>query len=62
VHVERRHDLRKRDTAAPELGPVRQELVLVERLLVDQLVRIRWPQQRDLPASEVERVFDQSAA
>ena len=62
AHVERRYDLRKCDAAAPELGPVRQELVLVERILVDQLVRVRRPQQRDLPAGEVERVLDQSAA
>jgi hypothetical protein len=62
AHVERRHDFGKCDPTAPELGPVRQELVVIKRILVDQLVRVRRPQQRDLPAGELERVLDQSAA
>ena len=39
--VERRRRARERDPARPELRPVRQELVIVERRLVDQLVRAR---------------------
>ena len=30
------------EAARPELGPVRQELLLVERRFVDQLLRARW--------------------
>jgi hypothetical protein len=62
VYVELRHDSGECNAAAPELGPVREELVLVEGVLVDQLVCIRRPQQRDLPAGELEGVLDQSAA
>jgi hypothetical protein len=32
---------REREAARPELGPVRQELILVERSLVDQLLGAR---------------------
>ena len=61
-HVEPGHDFGERNPAAPELGPVRQELVVIEGVLVDQLVRVRRPQQRDLPAGELEAFLDQSAA
>ena len=32
----------KCETARPHFGPVRQELLLIERGLVDQLLRARW--------------------
>ena len=62
AHVERRDDLGERDAARPQLRPVRQKLVLVERVLVDELVGVRRPQQRHAPAGELERLLDQSAA
>ena len=62
AQVELRYDLGERDAARPELGPVRQELVLVERLLVDQLIRVRRPQERDAPPGELECLLDQSVA
>ena len=60
--VERRYDLRERDAARPELRPVRQELVLVEGLFVDELVGVRRPQERDAPVGELECFLDQSVA
>ena len=56
---------RERNPAWPELGPVRQELLLVECRLVDQLVRTRRTE--DLEAqtvSELDLLLDevQSAA
>ena len=56
---------REREAARPELGPVRQELLLVERRLVDQLVGARRAE--DLEASarpELDLLLDevQSAA
>jgi hypothetical protein len=42
---------RKSEPTRPELGPVRQELLLVERRLVDQLVRARRTE--DLEAQTV---------
>jgi|tagenome__1003787_1003787.scaffolds.fasta_scaffold20590898_2 hypothetical protein len=52
----------ERDAARPELGPVRQELFLVERRLVDQLIRARRAQERQGPACELELLLDQRAA
>jgi hypothetical protein len=52
----------ERDAARPELRPVGQELVLVERLLVDELVRARRPQQRQLTARDLDDLLDQSDA
>jgi hypothetical protein len=62
VDVERLDDARERDAARPELGPVGQELLLVERCLVDQLVRTRRAQERQRAAGELELLFDQRAA
>jgi hypothetical protein len=33
--------VRQRDAARPQLRPVREKLVVVERVLVDELVRAR---------------------
>jgi hypothetical protein len=55
-------DLGECDPARPELRPVRQELVLFERLLVDQLVGARRSQQRELPPGDLDALLDQSAA
>jgi hypothetical protein len=55
-------DVSEGDAARPELRPVGQELVLVEGALVDQLVGARRPQQGDLPACDLDDVFDQRAA
>ena len=52
----------KCDAARPELGPVRQELVLVERRFVYQLVGARRARERHLPACELECLVDQRAA
>jgi hypothetical protein len=52
----------EREPARPQLGPVGQELVLGERLLVDELVGARRPQDGQLPAGELEAFLDQSAA
>ena len=41
---------REGEPARPELGPVRQELLLVERRLVDQLLSARRPQNRQAKA------------
>jgi hypothetical protein len=60
--VEQLDDAGERDAARPELGPVRQELFLVEGLLVDQLVRARRPEERQRSAGELELLFDQRAA
>ena len=49
---------RERDAARPELRPVRQELLVVERRLVDQLVRARRPQQRQRGTGQFERFLD----
>lgn len=46
-------------SARPELGPVRQELLLVERRLVDQLLRARRTQDRQPQAgAELDILFD----
>jgi hypothetical protein len=50
----------EREAARPELRPVRQKLVLVERRLVDQLVRARrteYPQAQ--PACELDLLLDE---
>jgi hypothetical protein len=52
----------EREAARPELGPVRQELLLVEGRLVDQLVGARRAQERQRPAGELELLLDQRAA
>jgi hypothetical protein len=47
------------EAARPELGPVRQELLLVERRFVDQLLGARRPQNRDPEAgNELDLLFD----
>ena len=48
---------RERDAARPELGPVRQEFLLVERLLVDQLVGAGGTQQRQRVSGEPDGFF-----
>jgi hypothetical protein len=49
----------KRDSARPELGPVRQELLLVERRLVDQLLCTRRPEDRQPKAgAELDLLLD----
>ena len=53
------------EAARPELGPVRQELLLVERGLVDQLVRARRAEDLEaLAVPELDLLLDevQSAA
>jgi hypothetical protein len=55
-------DARESDAARPQLGPVGQELVCVERRLVDQLVRARRPQKRQRLPGELELLLDQSGA
>jgi hypothetical protein len=52
-------DLRERDAAGPELRPVREELFLVERLLVDQRVRLRRAQESKHPTGELDLLVDQ---
>jgi len=56
---------RESEAARPELGPVRQELLLVERRLVDQLVGTGRPEDLEAPAvPELDLLLDelQSAA
>ena len=56
---------RERQAARPELGPVRQELLLVERRLVDELVGARGTEDLEAqPLPEVDLLLDevQSAA
>ena len=60
--AQRGHDRCQRNAARPELRPVGQELILVEGVLVDQLVGVRRPQQRDGAARELEPLFDQRPA
>ena len=62
VELESGDHARKVDAARPELGPVGQELVLVERALVDQLVGARRSQHDELAAAELELLLDQSGA
>jgi len=51
---------RERKAARPELGPVRQELLLVERRVVDQLVGARRTEDREAqPVSELDLVLDE---
>ena len=53
------------EAARPELGPVRQELFLVERRLVDQLVGARRTEDLETqPVPELDLLYDevQSAA
>jgi hypothetical protein len=62
AHLEAGDRFGERKAARPELRPVRKELVLVEGGFVDQLVGARRAQERELPAGDRERLFDQSAA
>ena len=62
VELERLDVAGEREAARPELRPVRQELLLVEGRLVDQLVCARRAQERQRPAGELELLLDQSAA
>jgi hypothetical protein len=49
----------EREAARPQLRPVRQELVALERGLVDQLLCVRRPQNRQTqPAGELDLLFD----
>jgi hypothetical protein len=58
----------EREAAGPEFGPVRQELLLVERGLVDQLLRARRAEdleaqavpELDLFLDEVQRAANRS--
>src|SRR5581483_5418665 len=52
---------REREAGGPELGPVRQELVLGERLLVEERLRLRRPPELELDAADPEPVGDQSS-
>jgi hypothetical protein len=55
----------EREAARPDLGPVREELLLVEGCLVDQLLGTRRPQDLEAQAGcELDLVLDelQSAA
>jgi aryl-alcohol dehydrogenase-like predicted oxidoreductase len=56
--VERADRLGEHDPTGPELGPVRQELLLVERRLVDQLVGARRPHEDDLATRELDGFLD----
>jgi hypothetical protein len=50
---------RESEAARPELGPIREELLLVERRLVDQLFCARRPQDRQPQAgTELDVLFD----
>jgi hypothetical protein len=50
---------RENESARPELGPVRQELLLVECRLVDQLLCARRPQDRKPKAgAELDLLLD----
>jgi hypothetical protein len=50
----------EREAARPELGPVGQELLLVERRLVDELLRARRPEDRQGQAPrELDLLVDQ---
>jgi hypothetical protein len=60
--IERRDMVGEGNAARPQLGPVRQELLDLERLLVDQLLGARRPQEGQRPACDDELLFDQSAA
>jgi hypothetical protein len=62
VDVARRDVLCQRDAARPQLRPVREELLVLEERLVDQLVGARRAEQRQRLPGEVERLLDQSAA
>src|SRR4051794_18136049 len=62
IERKRLDEATERDAARPELRPVRQELLLVERGLVDQLVGARRTQERQRPAGELELLLDQRAA
>jgi hypothetical protein len=62
AQVARADDSGQSQTARPELGPVGQELVVVEARLVDQLVCARRTKQCQRPAGELELELDQSAA
>jgi hypothetical protein len=51
---------REGEAARPELGPVRQELLLVERRLVDQLVGARRTEDLDAQAvPELDLLLDE---
>ena len=59
AQLEARDMAGKRDSARPELGPVRQELLLVERRLVDQLLCTRRPEDRQPKAgAELDLLLD----
>ena len=62
LEPERLDETGERNATRPELRPVRQELFLVERRLVDQLVGARRAQERERPACELELLLDQRAA
>jgi hypothetical protein len=58
----RRDVLGERDAARPQLGPVWEELLVREGVVVDQLLGARRTQQRQRPPRDDELVLDQSCA
>jgi hypothetical protein len=52
--------VREREPAGPQLCPVGQELLLVERLLVDEAVRARGAPEDELASGELDALLDQS--
>ena len=62
LEPERLDEAGERNPARPELRPIREELFLVERRLVDQLVGARRAQERQRAACELELILDQRAA
>ena len=60
AQLEARDVAREGEPARPQLGPVGQELLLVERRLVDQLVGARRPQDREpQPGGELDLLLDE---
>ena len=60
--VERRHVVGERKPARPQLGPVRQELVLLEALLVDEALRIVGTGDQELAARDDDALLSHAAS
>ena len=50
---------RERDPARPQLGPVRQELLVLERLLVEQRLAVARREQAQLAPAQCDDVLDE---
>ena len=62
LEIELGHVPRESEPARPQLGPVGQELVLVEALLVDQALRIVGPQHDELVLADPDALFPHPAS